>query len=97
MHATTFFMQIKLAIYSCNIIVNRLYRYRACYNYKIYHNQNNEPQCEIIIPTPFNEVIDEIPVFTVTENSSLLFIETPISVDGTYFNDTICFFVIGNK
>ena len=72
-------------------------RYRACYNYKIYLDGNNEPQCEIIIPTSFSEVIDEIPIFTITENSSALFIETPISVDGTYFNDTICYFVIGNK
>ena len=74
-----------------------LCRYRACYNYKIVTDENKKAKCELTVPVPFSGVIDEIPIFTVTENSSLLFIETPISFSGTYFSDTICYFVIGNK
>ena len=74
-----------------------IHRYRACYNYKIVTNENNRPGCEVIIPASFSGVIDEIPIFSVTENSSVLFIETPLSVDGIYFSNTICYYVIGNK
>jgi len=72
------------------------YRYRACYNYIIVLDELGEPQCELIV-TSFSEIIDEIQVFAINENSSLLFIETPFGFDGNYFNDTVCYFVIGNK
>ena len=61
-------------------------------------DENNRPgRCEVIIPASINEAIDEIPIFRVSENSSVLFIETPLSVDGIYFSDTVCYFIIGNK
>ena len=73
------------------------FRYRACYNYKVVTDERNRPACEIILPASISEAVDEIPIFSITDNSSLLFIETPASVDGVYFSDTICYFIIGNK
>lgn len=62
----------------------------------IVQDEFGESHCQLIV-TSFSEIINEIQIFAINENSSLLFIETPFGFDGKYFNDTVCFFIIGNK
>ncbi|XP_065892788.1 collagen alpha-1(IV) chain-like [Dysidea avara] len=67
--------------------------YRACYKYRITNNN----KCRIESPLSFKEVVQLIPGYENDHGTMLFDIGTPVDAEGKYPDDTVCFYIIGNR
>ncbi|XP_065921053.1 collagen alpha-1(I) chain-like isoform X2 [Dysidea avara] len=66
--------------------------YRACYKYKITNDK-----CHIDLPSSLKDVVELIQEDRIVNGPTIYKIETPVVAGGKYPDNTICFFIIGNR
>ena len=64
-------------------------RYRACYEYEIVSGA----ECVLDLSSLRVDAVQTVPL----ENSTVISVNTPLTIDGVYPPNLICFFRIGNK